>query len=80
MKEKSFDATYESGAVVIPDSFGISKGLQDWIGLHHLIFQRGLALPGLPGGADASKVPDDLLGILRLSSSGFSTAVVYITK
>ena len=61
--------TYESGAVVIPDSFGISKSFQDWVRLNDLVFQGGFALSGFTRRADTGEISNDFLGVFRLASS-----------
>ena len=64
-----FSSTYKSGAVIIPDSLGISEGLENWVGLHHLILKGRLAPQGLAGGANGREVSNDLLRVLGLSGA-----------
>ena len=72
------DELSKSGRVVIPDSLGITIGLQDRVGLDNLVLKRSLLLLSLldllgRAGANEGKVGDDLLGILGLSGSRFSS-------
>lgn len=39
--------THKSRGVVIPDGFGITKGLQSWVSLDDLIFQSTLKYTGV---------------------------------
>merc|ERR1712213_55380 len=61
------------GRVVIPDSLGITPGLQDRVGGNNVVLMRSLSLLPLARGADGSKVGDDLLGVLSLSSTRLSS-------
>ena len=70
--EVDADELAEARAVVVPHGLGVAKGLQDGVRLDDLVLERDLALQRLPGGAHAGKVPDDLLGVLRLACSGLS--------
>ena len=70
--EVDADELAEARAVVVPHGLGVAKGLQDGVRLDDLVLERDLSLQRLPGGAHAGKVPDDLLGVLRLACSGLS--------
>ena len=66
------DELSEPGGVVVPHSLGVAPSLEDGVGLDDLVLKRGLALLPLSGGADGSKVRDDLLGVLSLSGTRLS--------
>merc|ERR1719515_67378 len=63
----------KTGRVVISDSLGITPGLQDRVGGNNLLLKGGLSLLPLARGADGGKVGDDLLGVLSLSSTRFTS-------
>ena len=76
--EPNTDEFSEAGGVVVPNGLGVAVRLQDWVGLHDLVFQGGLLLLPLlqllaSGGADKGEVGDDLLGVLGLSSTGLTS-------
>ncbi len=67
--------TYKSGAVIIPDSLGIAKSLQDGIGLHHLVLKGDFASCGFASGANRGKVTNDLLCVLSFTSTRLTTVL-----
>ena len=69
--------SYKSRRVVIPSSLGVSKSLQQRVGLHDLIFKRhlGVLLLALPR-THHGEVGDDFLGVLSLSSARFSAKIL----
>ena len=66
------DELSKSGRVVVPHGLGVAPSLKDGVGLDDLVLKGGLALLPLSGGADGSKVGDDLLGVLSLSGTRLS--------
>merc|ERR1711881_425650 len=71
--EVNTDELSETGGVVIPDSLCITPGLKDRVSLHNLVLKGCFSLLPLARGADSSKVRDDLLGVLSLSSTRLSS-------
>ena len=69
--------TYEARRVVVADRLCITKSLQDWIGLQNLLLQPiiGLAYRSLT--SNGREVLDDLFGVFRLASTGFTTELQY---
>lgn len=39
MNVQKISETHKSGGVVVPDGFGITICLKDWVGLNNLIFE-----------------------------------------
>lgn len=72
------ESSHESRRIVIPGCLCISKGLQNGIRLHNLVFQGGLFRHFLLlfASTDESKVRDDLLGIFGLAGAGLSSESV----
>merc|ERR1712079_194806 len=71
--EVDTDKFTETGGVVIPHSLGITPGLQDGVGGNNFLLKGSFSLLPLAGGADGGKVGNDLLGVLSLSGTGFSS-------
>ena len=76
--EVDSDELSEPGGVVVPHSLGVAEGLQDGVGLDHLVLQRGFLLLALlhlldGAGTDEGEVGDDLLGVLSLSGPGLAS-------
>lgn len=44
-QQNPYLSTHETGRVIIPDSFGIPKGLQQWVSRDDLVFQIPLQKP-----------------------------------
>merc|ERR1719422_35778 len=59
--------------VVIPHSLGITPGFQDRVGLDNLVLKTGLTFLLLASSTNASKIGDNLLGVLGLTSSRFTS-------
>lgn len=68
------DEFTEARRVVVSDSFGISKRLQHGVALNDLVFESDLTrLSGFLALGNPRKELNDLLGILRLASTRFTT-------
>merc|ERR1712036_172829 len=67
--EPDTDEFTKTRGVVIPHSLGITPGLKYRVGLDNLVLKTRFAFLLLASGTNASKVGDDLLGVLSLSST-----------
>jgi hypothetical protein len=72
-----FWRTYETGGVIVTHGLGVTEGLEDGIGLDDLIFKGALCLVGfrwlLGGSTDGGEVGNNLLGVLGLSGTRFTS-------
>merc|ERR1711936_372056 len=70
--EVDTDKLSEPGRVIVPRGFGISVGLQNWVGGHNLVLEGdllGLLLGTTGACGHHGQVGDHLLGVLSLSGS-----------
>ena len=70
--QKCLSIHNQPGGVVVPRGFGISVGLQNWVGGHNLVLEGDLLgfLLGTTGACGHhGQVGDHLLGVLSLSGS-----------
>ena len=64
----------QPGRVIVPRGFGISVGLQNWVGGHNLVLEGDLLLGLLArAGGDHGKIGNDLLGVFGLASTRLSS-------
>ena len=74
--QKCLSIHNQPGRVVVPRGFGISVGLQNWVGGHNLVLKRHLLLDLLAASSSSchhGQVGDHLLGVLSLSGTGLSS-------
>merc|ERR1711981_1542845 len=67
--EPDTDEFTKTRGVVIPHSLGITPSLQDRVSLDNLVLKTRLTFLLLASSANASKVGDDLFGVLSLAST-----------
>merc|ERR1712193_366026 len=71
--EPDTDEFTKSGGVVIPASLGIAPSLKHRVGLDNLVLKTRFTFLLLGRGTNAGKVGNDLLGILSLASTRFTS-------
>merc|ERR1711963_594219 len=67
--EPDTDEFTKARGVVIPHSFGIAPGFEDRVSLDNLVLKTRLTFLLFASSTNASKVGDDLLGVLSLAST-----------
>jgi len=76
MKSKQERITYEAGGVVVADGLGVSKGLEDRIGLENLALKTTNLVVLVCG--NRCQVLDDLLCVLCLSGTRLSPILLLV--
>merc|ERR1711962_1719205 len=72
--EVDTDELTETGRIVVTDGLGVTPGLKNGVGLDNLIFKTDFSFLSGSRSSDGGHVTNDLLGVLSLSSTRFTSS------